>query len=630
MQTRGLYWLPEAENWKERIKKLSELSFSALAPEIRRLADAPLDLARTNALDEATLKLWQTKDPAEVFGRPPLRLALLGSSTLRHLAPALRAAGLRRSLPISLYVGEYAQYIQEITDPKSALSDFGPEAIIFNLDSQHLTEAFQPGLEPAQAGRLHQERLEELKKNWRLARRLCQGPVIQQMPLPVLPGLLGHNEHRLPGSRLAALRRLSLALPQEADLEGVDLLNLEPALIGAGLDYWHNQALWHRTKQEISPIAAPLYGELAIRPLTSRLGLSKKCLVLDLDNTLWGGVIGDDGLAGITLGQGSGEGESYLAIQDYARSLFQRGVILAVCSKNDEANAWLPFDQHPEMLLKREHIACLKANWGDKAANIAAIAKELGLGLDSMVFVDDNPFERAWVRERLPEVAVPEFPEDPAWLPRLLSDSGYFEATALMEEDKNRGAHYRARAEALKTCDGDLRSYLKSLEMRMSWSRFQRVDLPRITQLINKTNQFNLTTRRYTESEVQAFAEDPKTLGLSFRLQDKFGNHGLIAVIIAFLDSQELTIDSWLMSCRVLGRGVEKAALSVLIETARQSGVGKLFGRYIPTAKNALVKDHYQDLGFNLVERNAEGASLAVMKLDSFKELDHQIAVSAQ
>ena len=289
-------------------------------------------------------------------------------------------------------------------------------------------------------------------------------------------------------------------------------------------------------------------------------------------------------------------------MQEHARALAKRGVILAVCSKNDEANALAAFETHPEMLLRRGDISAFVANWDDKATNLRRIARELNIGLDSLVFLDDNPFERNLIRAELPEVAVPEVPDDdPALMAQVLADAGYFEALSLTDEDRERTRQYQANRErtALEGAHTDLPSYLRSLEMRLIWRRFDRIGLGRIVQLINKTNQFNLTTRRTTEEQVLAVMADPRAFGLQLRLTDRFGDNGIIAVVIGRVDAQaRCHIDTWLMSCRVLGRGVEAATLALVAERARALGAATLVGEYIPTAKNGMGADHYARLGF--------------------------------
>ncbi|MGH7210439.1 MAG: HAD-IIIC family phosphatase, partial [Acetobacteraceae bacterium] len=320
------------------------------------------------------------------------------------------------------------------------------------------------------------------------------------------------------------------------------------------------------------------------------------------------------------IGQGSPLGEAYVAFQDYCRELSRRGVIVAVCSKNDETNALEPFDNHPEMVLKRADIACFVANWSDKATNIRRIAHELNIGLDSLVFVDDNPFERDLVRRELPMVAVPEVGDDPTGYARTIADAGYFEALSVTEEDRERTTQYqgnRAR-DALKSTATDLDSYLRGLGMRLIWRRFDRMGLQRIVQLINKSNQFNLTTRRYTDEDVLAVMDDPAAFGLQLRLTDRFGDNGIIAIVIGRLREHDIEIDTWLMSCRVLGRQVEPTTLNLIAEQARHLGARRLLGEYIPTKKNAMVKDHYARLGFTVAGTTGQGGSRAILDLAAF------------
>jgi FkbH-like protein len=344
----------------------------------------------------------------------------------------------------------------------------------------------------------------EIEQCWKLGQDSFACPIIQQTILNVFPSLLGSNEHRLPGSKRAIVARINALLPLAADKNGVDLLDLNSRAAEDGLWGWHDPALWHRSKQEVTPAASPVYGDLVVRLLAAHQGLSRKCLVLDLDNTLWGGVIGDDGLGGIVIGQGSALGESYVALQLYAKELAKRGVMLAVCSKNDMANAVEPFAKHPDMVLRRDDFASFQANWNDKASNIRAIAQEINIGLDSLVFLDDNPFERTLVRQELPMVAVPEVSDEPVDMLRALSDAGYFETVNVTDEDRNRQRQYEinAQREASKASSTDVEGYLASLDMKLISSRFDDMSLQRIVQLINKTNQFNLTTKRYTADEV--------------------------------------------------------------------------------------------------------------------------------
>lgn len=590
--------------------------------EAAGLANTRLDFIRTNALDEL-VRRTHADAPPPGLGTKPVRLAILGSSTLAHLHPGIRVAGLRRNIHIATYENNYGQYVQELLDPVSDLHAFKPNAVLLALDGHHLTQGVHAALSEADADAALDDLCARIGQCWRAAREAFGCPVMHQTALPVFPALMGNNEHRLPGSRARFIARLNERLRPMADEAGVDLVALDEAAARDGLSTWHDPALWHRSKQEVTPALSPTYGELVVRLIAARQGRSSKCLVLDLDNTLWGGVIGDDGMDGIALGQGSALGEGYAAVQGFAKDLARRGVILAVCSKNDEANAVEPFDKHPEMLLRRSDIACFRANWDDKAGNIRAVAEELNIGFDSLVFLDDNPFERNLVREQLPMVAVPEWPDDdPASVPSLLAEAGYFESLGITDEDRVRTAQYqenRAR-DQLKTTATDLESYLRALEMRMIWSRFDKVGQQRVVQLINKTNQFNLTTRRHDDAAVEAIMADPRAFGLQIRLLDRFGDNGIIAIVIGrMLEPQVVTIDTWLMSCRVLGRQVEPTTLNLIVGQARALGARKLVGHYIPTKKNGMVRDHYEKLGFTVISRGEDGGSTAELDLSAFE-----------
>ncbi|HQT88318.1 MAG TPA: HAD-IIIC family phosphatase [Acidiphilium sp.] len=575
----ALTWLPTHPDWPAALKA------AETAPTLQNLtalANCNLDFIRTDRLDRLIQHHNLTAHPPH----PAIRLAVLGSSTTAHLAGAIRVAGLRHGLTITIHQGEYGQYAQDLLSPDPILRDFQPDFLLLALDGHHLAS-----LDPAaMRARLHQ--------CWQAAAKLG-ARVIQQTALPVHPAQLGQNEFLL-NSPATALSQLNTALRTDALAHHILLLTIDDEGARHGLDQFHSKTLWHRAKQEISPAAAPYYGDLVARLIAAARGRSAKCLILDLDNTLWGGVIGDDGLDGITLGQGSAEGEAFVAIQTYAKALSQRGIALAVCSKNDEVNARAPFENHPEMVLRPSDIACFVANWTDKATNIRAIANQLNLGLDAMAFLDDNPAERALVRRELPMVRVFEMPDEPALVADCIAQSGWFESVALTEDDRNRAAQYAANAAraALQKNVTDIETYLTSLNMHLLWRRFDRVGLTRIAQLINKTNQFNLTTKRYTESEIAAMIDAPDWLGLQFRLLDSFGDNGMIGIVLLHGTGPEQDIDSWLMSCRVLGRRVEQAMLAVTVEMARARGAEHLRGRFIASGRNNMVQDHYQKLGF--------------------------------
>jgi FkbH-like protein len=614
----GLYWFPEVADWRNRLRAFGETTADSW-DEAVALANTRLDFVKTNALDNAVSKFFAGAQPKGLSTKP-IRLALLGSSTMAHLHSAIRVAAMRRGLWVEIYENDYGQYWQELSDPSSGLNEFKPTTILLALDAHHLAAGVGAHLGASDADQLFAEVTGRIRECWRLARDNFRCPVIHQTALPLHPELLGNNEHRLPGSRQAFVARINQELRVLADADGVDVLSLDARAATDGLKAWHDPVLWHNGKQEISPVAAPVYGDLVGRLLGAKQGKSYKCLVLDLDNTVWGGVVGDDGLAGLVLGQGSAAGEAFVAFQEYARELSRRGVILAVCSKNDEANAIEPFEQHPEMVLRRNDIASFVANWNDKPSNLRAIAAELNIGVDSLVFVDDNPFERNLVREELPMVAVPEVSEDPATYAQTIADAGYFEGVSITDEDRVRSQQYQSNREreSLKASATDLDSYLRGLEMQLIWKRFDQVGLQRTVQLINKTNQFNLTTRRYSEEDVLALIDDQRAFGLQLRLIDRFGDNGIIGIVIGKMSGDDLVIDTWLMSCRVLGRQVEPTTLNLVAESAKRLGARRVLGDYLPTKKNGMVRDHYSKLGFAVAETRDDGSSRSVLELPTF------------
>jgi FkbH-like protein len=624
-----LRWLPETGDWRARLRGLA--SAADVWADGVALANTRLDFLRTAALDETLRRCLGDTSPDGAV-TDPVRLALLGASTLAHLHPAIRVAGLRRGIPITTYENDYGQYMQELLNTASALHAFTPTAVLFAFDAHHLTQGLHAACLAPEAEQILQERAAHIARCWQLAREAFGCGIMQQTVLDVFPPVLGNNEHRLPGSRSHFVARLNEKLRHMADAQGVDLVALDDAARRDGVSAWHDPSLWHRAKQEVRPAMAPSYGELVGRVLAARRGRAYKCLVLDLDNTLWGGVIGDDGVDGIVLGQGSALGEGFVAVQAYAKDLARRGIILAVCSKNDAANARAPFETHPDMVLRLEDIAAFRANWDDKAANIRAIAETLNIGLDSLVFLDDNPFERNLVREQLPMVAVPEVPDDdPSLVPGVLADAGYFESLGLTAEDRERRAQYqenRAR-DGLKASATDLQGYLRALDMRLIWNRFDTLGLQRVVQLIGKTNQFNLTTRRHTDADILAIMADPRAFGLQLRLLDRFGDNGIIAIVIGRLDEAEtVTIDTWLMSCRVLGRQVEEATLDLVVAQARALGAKRLVGVYMPTQKNGMVRDHYEKLGFARLSETQDGGTVCGLDLAAYTAAPRFIAIT--
>ncbi len=605
-----LAWLPELSGWSGLLEAARQKPTDEALSLLQQLANTRMDFIRAGKLDKAVGKVLAQAQSAPSL--PVVKLALLGSSTLSHLLPSIRLGGLRRGFLLEIYVGPYGLYRQELANPESGLYQFKADVVCFAFDAQHLA-----GGDSADAGAA----MANLRQCWGLARTgLGARAVIQQTLLPRFPALMGNNENRLPTSPAAIVSQINEEIRASAGAEGVHLLSVDTWAAEDGLANWFDASLWYQAKQEIHPRASVLYGDQLGRLIAALWGRSAKCLVLDLDNTLWGGVIGDDGLEGIALGQGSPGGEAYVAFQRYAKQLSERGVILAVCSKNDEVNALEPFEKHPDMVLRRKDLACFVANWTDKATNLRAIAERLNIGLDSLVFADDNPAERRLVRAELPMVAVPEMPDDPAEYARTLADAGYFEAVDLTAEDRERTELYLANAQrdAARAGATDIGAFLDGLGMELSADSFDMPGLKRIAQLMNKTNQFNLTTKRYTEADVLRMMADDSAATLQLRLTDVHGDNGVIGLMVGYRRGAALEIDTWLMSCRVLGRGVEEATLNLVVELAEQMGCTRLIGEYRPTAKNGMVREHYGQLGFAMVESAGDGVTRWELPLAGF------------
>jgi FkbH-like protein len=618
---RNLRWLPAAaDGFAQQCRTLLS-SGATPGPSLRALANAALDENQLNCLARAIQGLKaENRDLAPLT---PFRLAVVGNVTTHFILPALIATAPRYGIALECMEGEFDQALQESLDPNSATNLFRPEGVLVVNDyrKSFLPVAPEDKAAAAEAVAAALSHLETIRHGIRAnSGATC---IFQTLPPPV-ETLFGSLDAAMPGTLRSLIadfnRRLARSLFETGNL----LLDLAGLAETVGLAQWHNPTLWNMAKLPFDNSYIPLYADHVCRLLGALLGKSRRCLVLDLDNTIWGGVIGDDGLEGIVLGQGNPTGEAHLRLQQAALELRSRGVILAISSKNADEIARRPFRQHPEMLLKEEHIAFFQANWNDKATNITAMAEELNLGLDSFVLVDDNPAERELVRRYLPQVAVPELPADPALYVRALAAGGYFESVNFSAEDRRRAAFYsdNARRLTLKQEAGDIDSYLKSLRMVITMQSFDEIGRARIVQLINKSNQYNLTTRRYTETEVRDVEMDPEACTLQVRLTDRFGDNGMICVVICRKSGPAWEIDTWLMSCRVLGRKVESAVLQELVHAAEKHGVKKFLGRYVPTGRNALVEDHYVKLGFTETLRDENGTRHYALDLAAYPKVE--------
>ena len=543
------------------------------------------------------LRASRRLDPAATSQK--IRIALLSDAATQQFVPLLRALFHRNGVDASLYEGPFDGIQLEVVDPHSGLYRFQPDVIVVLNSVQALRASF--GKRTGDASAFLDEMARSMVGVWDALQSHSTATLVQSNFVMPYERYFGNFDQKVAGSFYSVVAALNAYIGQQARARAAVLVNdVESVASWVGRRQWFDDRFWDLAKAFCGLESLPAVAKNIVDIVMSARGRVAKCVVLDLDNTLWGGVIGDDGLDGIVL-NAHGDGEGFHRLQTYLKELRQRGILLAVCSKNEMSNAVLPFDKHPEMVLRRSDIAVFMANWNDKAENIRKIREVLNIGLDSMVFLDDNPFERNLVRGVLPEVMVPELPEDPADYVRSLSELNLFETTSFSAEDLNRTDLYRVEAERreAQASFSSAEDFLRSLEMRIVVSRFDPFHLPRIAQLIQRSNQFNLTTHRYTQAECEALMNNPGCVPLYVKLSDRLGDHGLIGLIVLAPGESELVIRDWLMSCRVLARGVEQYLMNLVVEQARERNLASVRGEYIRTAKNQMVEDFFAQFGFS-------------------------------
>jgi FkbH-like protein len=542
----------------------------------------------------------------------PTRIAILGGSTTTEVRSMLELFLLAQGIEPTFYESGYNRYSEDVEFENPDLWNFKPHIVLIHTTWHNISEF--PELLEADGEVEERVRREVARFTslWEKVHTELGALIIQNnFDLPRLRPL-GNLEASQSFGRVNFILRLNAEFATYARTHSRFLINdIHYLSTQLGQAEWFRSNYWYSFHMAVSPTATVALARNVAAIVKSAYGKSKKCLVLDLDNTLWGGVIGDDGVQNLILGRDHPVGEAFLDFQRYVKGLKHRGVILAVCSKNDAENAKEGFS-HPDSVLKLEDFSAFEANWDPKPENIRAIAAQLNIGLDSIVFVDDNPAERDFVAEQLPEVAVPNVGADVSSFAEVLEQEHYFEVDKLVQDDLNRSAFYSSNAErsAGEGKFSDYGEFLASLEMTAEIGSFPPVYLERITQLINKTNQFNLTTRRYTSAEVVAIAQDPGFITLYGRLGDKFGDNGLVSVLIGQILDETVQLDLWLMSCRVLKREMEFAMFDALVEQCQARGIHKIVGVYIPSKKNGMVAGHYDSLGFAAMAVASEGREL--------------------
>lgn len=533
----------------------------------------------------------------------PYRLAVLRSFTVEPIVPLLRAAGFLAGFDLAVHIGDFNAYAQEILDPQSSLYRFKPDAVILAAQTRDVA----PDLWERYSDLSGPERTAAMERVVGQFGDLIQALrthsaahlVIHGLELPVFSsqGILDSQE---PDGQSASIHQLNSELRKLARLRpGVWLLDYDSLVARYGRMGWHDERKWQTVRM---PIASSHLVHLAdewLRFLHPLSGKVAKALVVDLDNTLWGGIIGEDGMDGIRIGA-EHPGSWYRDLQRVILDFYGCGILLAICSKNNPDDAMEVLDKHPGMILRRQHFAAMRVNWQDKAQNLREIANELNIGIDALAFLDDNPVERERIRAALPEVAVLDLPSDPSRYAAALRDCGLFERLSLSEEDKQRGIYYAAQRERteLETTCASKEDFLRSLQQEVEIAAADAKSLARVAQLTQKTNQFNVTTRRYKEQEIAQMVSASNCRVVSVRVRDRYGDNGLVGVAITRDSANSREIDSFLLSCRVIGRTVETAVLSYLAEDARRRGLTRMQGWFLPTKKNAPASDFYAQHGF--------------------------------
>ena len=529
-----------------------------------------------------------------------IRLAVIGNSATQFFSVAIQGYAKLKGLNLNIYDADYNQIEVQLLDAFSEVYEFRPDEIILWLTTDKLYEEF---LDTSMEERslFAESIIRKLKFYWDLISKNSNAKILQPNFTEINDKVVGNYSCKVENSFTYQIRKLNYLL-QEALIEcknvyPIDLLSIQ---ILVGQDKFYDAALYYNAKMTISLETLPYVAKSVVEVLMALEGRIKKCVICDLDNTLWGGVIGDDGLGGIEIGE-LGRGHAFLNLQKWLKQLKECGIILAVCSKNNEETAKEPFEKHAEMALCLSDIAIFVANWNDKVSNIRMIQESLNIGMDSMVFLDDNPFERNLVKSMIPEIEVPELPNDPALYLEYIQNCNYFENISFVVEMSDRTKHYQAEFERrkLQMSYTSIDDYLQSLEMVGTFKPFEPLQYPRIAQLTQRSNQFNLRTIRYTEAEIEKISNDDRYITLYYTLRDKFGDHGVVSVVIMErISKTEVFINTWLMSCRVLKRGMEEFVINGIIEVAKENGFEKVVSEYIPTAKNAMVKDIYISMGF--------------------------------
>lgn len=529
-----------------------------------------------------------------------VRVALLGDTSTQFLNEALRATGYDKGLNVEIWEADYNRIDNEVFSTDSTLYAFNPDVVIIFKATHQLLNAFSKRTPEARKQMASDEKAHLLAIHKAVTDR-CSAKVILYNFYELDDAVFGSFANKTEESFLYQVRQLNFTLMQAAaGIPSLFICDMASIHNSAGQAAFFQPSLYINADMVLSVDILPAVAARTTALIGAMYGKLFKCIVLDLDNTLWGGIIGEDGLAHIQTGH-LGIGKAFTQFQLWLKMLKERGIILTVCSKNELATAREPFEKHPDMVLTLDDFAVFTANWNNKAENIKNIATSLNIGTDAMVFIDDNPFERELVRKLIPDICVPELPSDPADYLVYLRSLNLFETVSFTGEDTARTELYKAEAQrtALKDVAMSEDDFLNSLNMTALTESFNAFNIPRVAQLSQRSNQFNLRTVRYTEDDLKRIANEPDYATFAFTLKDNFGDNGLIGVVVLKKeDDATLFIESWFMSCRVLKRTMENFTLNTIAAYAKENGYTTLKGAYIPTPKNQIVKEHYSSLGF--------------------------------
>ena len=567
-------------------------------------------------------------------GLRELRIAVLGGSTTDEFVNLFELLLLSTGFRPTFYQSEFGRFYEDAVLDPQALVDFKPDLVYVHTSCRNIRNFPPIDCSAEQLALYVENELNRFREIWDALESRLSCQVVQNNFETPPYAILGNFDAVAAGGRSRFVSELNLKFSQEiARRPRVILQDVHGLSAQLGVRQWFDWNRYFSYKLQLTPEANLEVARSLASIVNAIYGRSRKVLVLDLDNTLWGGVIGDDGVDKIHIGRETAVAEAYTAFQEYCLELRARGILLAVCSKNTESVAKSGF-LHPSSILKLEQFSAFQANWEPKSDNIYTIARELNLGVDSFVFVDDNPAERAIVQAQVPGIAVPDVGSEVAHYPAIIEQGRYFEPLSLSGEDLSRAALYAensVRAAAQKAF-ANYGEYLDSLEMVAEIEPFRPVYLERIAQLTNKTNQFNLTTRRYTFAEIQELSASPDIIALYGILTDRFGDNGLISVVLGRREGRLLHMDLWLMSCRVLKRDMEHAMLDVLVERARELEIEEIVGYYIPSAKNGMVKDFYERLSFtqneNVPAHLPADTTVWSLPLEEYTKQNHHIKVT--